>query len=157
MDSDSSHYVPDNHNAHINTRKFEKELNELFGTLRGNELDEANLWPGIYENIISSGKTGRSWGQVLNRDLHVFWGVNLCLLRDVRKGKYLSKIKLTLARITSRADSSSAARCHPKFNQHSAYLFGLLVYSTEQRGDYRVSVPSPGDRAVLFHHVPQVV
>ena len=53
MCSDSSHYVPDNQNAHIDTREFEKELNELFGTLSGNGLDEANLWSDIYENIIS--------------------------------------------------------------------------------------------------------
>ena len=53
MDSDISHYIPDNQNAHIDTREFEKELNDLFGTLRGNELDDANLWSDIYESIIS--------------------------------------------------------------------------------------------------------
>jgi hypothetical protein len=53
MDSDSNHYIPDQLNAHIDTREFENELNELFGSLRSNELDDANLWPDIYENIIS--------------------------------------------------------------------------------------------------------
>lgn len=53
MNSDNSHYIADNLNAHIDTREFEKELNELFGTLRGDELDEATLWSDIYENIIS--------------------------------------------------------------------------------------------------------
>ena len=53
MDSDSNHYIPDTLNAHIDTREFEKELNELFGTMQGNELDESSLWQDTYENIIS--------------------------------------------------------------------------------------------------------
>ena len=53
MDPDSNHYIADSLNSNIDTREFEKELNELFGKLCGNELDDANLWPDIYENIIT--------------------------------------------------------------------------------------------------------
>lgn len=53
MDSDINHYIPDPLNAHIDAREFEKELNAMFGSMQGNELDNANLWPDIYENIIS--------------------------------------------------------------------------------------------------------
>jgi len=53
MDSDNNHYIADNQNAHIDTREFEKELNELFGTLRGSEVDDATLWSDIYVSIIS--------------------------------------------------------------------------------------------------------
>lgn len=52
MNADISHYVPDLLNARVDTCKFEKELNYLFGSLQGNELDNANLWSDVYENII---------------------------------------------------------------------------------------------------------
>ena len=53
MSPDNNHYIADPLNAHIDTREFEKELNELFGSLRGNELDNANLWPDVYDKIIT--------------------------------------------------------------------------------------------------------
>jgi len=47
------HYIPDNQNAHIDTREFENDLNVLFQSLKGVSLEDADLWPVVYENIIS--------------------------------------------------------------------------------------------------------
>ena len=45
------HYVADSNNAHIDTSEFERELNELFGTRTGQDLENANLWSNIHDLI----------------------------------------------------------------------------------------------------------
>ena len=42
------HYIPDAHNAHIDTRAFEADLEALAQGLTGRALDEADLWPRVY-------------------------------------------------------------------------------------------------------------
>jgi hypothetical protein len=53
MDLDINQNIPDPQNTHIDTLEFESELNELFGSLHGNKLENANLWNDVYENIIT--------------------------------------------------------------------------------------------------------
>lgn len=53
MDLDTNHYVPDSLNAHIDTSEFESELNDLFGSLHGTDLENANFWHDIYVKIIT--------------------------------------------------------------------------------------------------------
>lgn len=47
------HYIPDGHNAHINTKVFEGELNNLFSSLSGKALEDANLWSEAYQLILN--------------------------------------------------------------------------------------------------------
>ena len=47
-DIGDDHYVPDAHNAHVDTREFESRLEELTQGLTGRELDHAELWPRIH-------------------------------------------------------------------------------------------------------------
>lgn len=48
-----NHYLPDTQNAHIDTSDFEKELEELYGSLEGDELEDANLWGETYQRVIA--------------------------------------------------------------------------------------------------------
>jgi hypothetical protein len=50
-DRDDDHYIPDIHNAHIDTRDFEVELARLVGDSAGQELDEKSPWAAIHELI----------------------------------------------------------------------------------------------------------
>jgi hypothetical protein len=47
------HYIPDVHNAHIDTRDFEAELVELVAGLTGQALDQANLWPRVHDLVMN--------------------------------------------------------------------------------------------------------
>lgn len=52
-DRDDDHYIPDVHNAHIDTREFEVELARLAGEAAGRELDEKNPWGAIHNLIVN--------------------------------------------------------------------------------------------------------
>ena len=45
------HYVANSNNADINTSEFKRELNGLFGTRTGQDLENANLWSNIHDLI----------------------------------------------------------------------------------------------------------
>lgn len=47
------HYIPDDQNAHIDTCELKNEINNLYETRVGEELEKANLWPKTYESILS--------------------------------------------------------------------------------------------------------
>jgi hypothetical protein len=51
-DANDDHYVPNLHNAHIDTRAFEAQLIELAQGRQGQELDYADLWPRIHELVM---------------------------------------------------------------------------------------------------------
>lgn len=66
------HYVPDGNNAHLDTSEFERELNTLFGTRSGQDLEDAALWPSIHdliENEVSTAPDEPSDGQLICRYL----------------------------------------------------------------------------------------
>ena len=47
------HYIPDVHNAHIDTRELEADLEELARGLTGQALDQANLWPRVHGLVMN--------------------------------------------------------------------------------------------------------
>jgi hypothetical protein len=46
------HYIPDAHNAHIDTSEFEGDLEGLAQGRTGRELDQADLWPRIHDLVM---------------------------------------------------------------------------------------------------------
>ena len=52
-DDGDDHYIPDIHNAHIDTRDFESDLESLAQGLTGPELDRANLWSRVHDLVMS--------------------------------------------------------------------------------------------------------
>jgi hypothetical protein len=46
------HYIPDAHNAHIDCREFEADLEKLAEGRAGQVLDQANLWPRVYAMVM---------------------------------------------------------------------------------------------------------
>jgi hypothetical protein len=51
------HYVANPSNAHLDTSELETELNTLFGTLSGQDLENAALWPSIHDLIEKKAST----------------------------------------------------------------------------------------------------
>ena len=47
------HYIPNKDNAHIDTSKFESEINSLYKSLTGDALCESNLWDSTYKLILN--------------------------------------------------------------------------------------------------------
>ena len=45
------HCVANSSNAHLDTSELERELNTLFGTRSGQDLENAALWPSIHDLI----------------------------------------------------------------------------------------------------------
>ena len=51
MSMNDDHYIPDQYNAHVDTRDFEVELKGLAGNLSGSALDTADLYPTIHQKV----------------------------------------------------------------------------------------------------------
>lgn len=51
-DVDDDQYIADAQNAHVDTRAFEAELEELAQGLTGRALDEADLWSRVHELVM---------------------------------------------------------------------------------------------------------
>lgn len=66
-DASDDYYIPDVHNAHIDTRPFEADVAKLAQGLTGQALDDADLSPRIHDLVMErlSGPIEQPSGEAL--------------------------------------------------------------------------------------------